>query len=588
MASPFDVFRTADAVRINRARLEHLAGLGLDLEGKRVLEVGAGIGLHSSFFDDRGCDVTSTDGAPANVVEMQRHFPHRRCAVLDIDRACDLSTFGAFDLVYCYGTLYHLAFPERALAQLAQVCSGQILLETVVSPGDAASLPLVREPPVANQAVGGIGCRPTRSWVMDRLRKCFGHAYTTLEQPDFPDFVDDWRVVEYSGNLRAVFVGSKVELPNPQLTAQLPMRHRRMVQARKPPRVWIDVGAHKGDHSLARAGDEADLIVHAFEPLPALADDLARRAPPNYVVHCAAVSDNDGIADFEVNRFNGASSLLPMDEDVRAGWTGGDVLEVVGRIPVQTVRLDSFMAHNGIQTVEHLKIDAQGADFAVLKSAGERIADIAHVQIEVDCGEVPLYRGAMARDTVVAWLEERGFALIDSELQSHGQEENLTFARIAPIPSDDGVSLDTEPEGEPIAVLDPDTAVVERGTAECRNGTWAVETGPEQWSYALIMPLAVDAALQDVRVRIGLSVEVVQGLAEIGILHRDGSVFCGFEAIAAGPVRTVSLTTPDLGKAGALVVRNAHTAGPTRLELRITTANRCGPPPIIVLPAEFE
>ena len=52
MTSPFDVFLTPE-VHINRARLDHLASLGLDLQSKRGLEVGAGIGLHASFFEER-------------------------------------------------------------------------------------------------------------------------------------------------------------------------------------------------------------------------------------------------------------------------------------------------------------------------------------------------------------------------------------------------------------------------------------------------------------------------------------------------------------------------------------------------------
>lgn len=47
-ANPYDVFLTPNALAIKKARQEHLASLGLDLQGKRVLEVGAGIGLHNA------------------------------------------------------------------------------------------------------------------------------------------------------------------------------------------------------------------------------------------------------------------------------------------------------------------------------------------------------------------------------------------------------------------------------------------------------------------------------------------------------------------------------------------------------------
>jgi SAM-dependent methyltransferase len=283
MSSPFDVFLEPEAQRINHARLTHLASLGLDLDRKRILEVGAGIGLHTGFFEQRGCDVLSTDGAPPNVAEMLRRWPQRRIGMIDLDEPGDLTGLGMFDIVFCYGTLYHLRDPDGALSRLASVCSGMILLETMVSRGAHAELNLAAEPPIANQAVSGIGCRPTRAWVMAALHRHFGYAYTTLDQPDYPDFVSDWSVVGHQGNLRAVFVGSKHPVGAHSLTPTLPARPRDALPAvrqARPARVWIDVGAYRGEATRAAAREDALLAVHAFEPLPSLYDELTD-SPPN-------------------------------------------------------------------------------------------------------------------------------------------------------------------------------------------------------------------------------------------------------------------------------------------------------------------
>ena len=234
MSTPFDVFLGPDPLHINRARLDHLATLGLDLRNKRVLEVGAGIGLHTGFFEERGCDILSTDGNEANVAEMKRRYPRRNIDLLNLDIPDDLTRLGSFDVVYCYGTLYHLQFPERTLSQLADICAGMILLETIVIPGNYPEVHPIVEPPVANQALFGLGCRPTRAWVMAALRRYFGNAYTTLDQPDYPDFIDDWSVISRDGNLRAVFVGSKQELTATGLTDELIIRHRGVPLPAKP------------------------------------------------------------------------------------------------------------------------------------------------------------------------------------------------------------------------------------------------------------------------------------------------------------------------------------------------------------------
>lgn len=220
--NPFDVFLAPNALAINKARQEHLGSLGLDLERRRVLEVGAGIGLHTPFFLQRNCQVVVTDGNPENVEEIRRRYPQLAAEVLDLERDEPLHRLGDFDLVYCYGLLYHLADPARALARLADVCTGQLLLETCVSLGNFEEVLLLRDFVSNNQAVSGIGCRPTRVWVWARLRECLGNAYMARTQPDHPDFPTDWDYPPTQLLYRAVFVGSKVPLTLDTLTAEIP------------------------------------------------------------------------------------------------------------------------------------------------------------------------------------------------------------------------------------------------------------------------------------------------------------------------------------------------------------------------------
>src|SRR5215472_16874728 len=153
ISSAFTAFLDPEAQWINRARQVHLASLGLDLQAKRVLEVGAGIGLHTAFFEERGCEVLSTDANPINVAEMLRVYPHRKIGLLDLDRHKALSDLGSFDIVYFYGVLYHLSDPEGALARLAEICDGQILVETIVVLGEHLELHRVAEPLLPNQSV---------------------------------------------------------------------------------------------------------------------------------------------------------------------------------------------------------------------------------------------------------------------------------------------------------------------------------------------------------------------------------------------------------------------------------------------------
>lgn len=572
MSTRFDVFLEPEALRINRARLEHLTRLGLDLDSKRVLEVGAGIGLLTEFFEQRGCDVLSTEGNPINVAEMLRRYSERRLGVLDLDNAGDLSGLGVFDVVFCYGTLCHLHDPDAALARLAAICTGMILLETIVSRGAHAELHMARESPCANQALGGIGCRPTRPWVMGALARHFGHAYTTSDQPEYPDFVTDWSVVSHTGNLRAVFVGSRQPLAAASLTRLLPIRHRNApprTSTPPPARVRIDVGAHRGDYSRCAAMQDPELVVHAFEPLPTLYEEL-REGPTNHRVHASAIAEQEGVAPFHVNRFAAASSLLPIDEDVRREWTDGDLLHEDRIVYVPTTRLDRFMQRSGIRHVEFLHIDAQGADLAVLRSAGERLADIDQIKCEVAVTPEPLYLGAPSKTMIVDFLVARGFRLVAAEAQSHGQEENLTFVREPAEPRHDRAAPKDD-AGEAVAgIYELDRAIASPEEAWTERGSLEITTAPQQWMYTAVIRLGtVGAERADQRVRVTLEVEVEQGAVQVGILNRDESDFPVAMVLTAEPGwQTVSLVTPELQYAGPLVIRNASPDGPSRARCR--------------------
>jgi len=221
----FEVFLTTNPLRINAARMEHLASLRLAISGKRVLEVGAGIGLLTGFFEELGCSVLTTDGRSDNVAEIRRKYPHRQAEVLDLETTDDITHLGEFDIIFCYGTLYHLANPEQAIKTLAAVCREMILLETCVTPGDDLVINLVAENQGnPNQASSGVGCRPTRPWVMEMLRKYLGFAYLSRSQPFHYDFDLDWRSPLPKKLHRSVFVGAKSRLMNDQLVDDAPIK----------------------------------------------------------------------------------------------------------------------------------------------------------------------------------------------------------------------------------------------------------------------------------------------------------------------------------------------------------------------------
>ena len=235
---PRDVFHSDHYLRHNQRRQEHLATLGLELANRSVLELGAGIGDHTSFFLDRRCRVVVSDARPTNVEHLRQRF--KMCSDTDVRRididqsqVIGLGDSELFDVVYCYGLLYHIGRPAEALRYMAAHCMGILLLELCVSFGAQEALNIVPEAQRnPSQAWTGSGCRPTRSWVFARLRENFEHVYITLTQPWHEEFPIDWSeagAAAWPPNRlsRAIFVASREALTVSSLTTVMTLYQTR-------------------------------------------------------------------------------------------------------------------------------------------------------------------------------------------------------------------------------------------------------------------------------------------------------------------------------------------------------------------------
>lgn len=211
----------------NIARLQHLESLGLDLDRKSVLELGAGVGDHTVFYLHRNCSVLSVDGRP-ECVRMLKQRLGVEARVMDLDQQPqEIQKLGMFDIVHCYGLLYHLANPQKFLLEVSKV-GGMLLLETCVSIGIGIQMQSVNEAAgVPSQALHGKGCRPTREWVFETLKLYYPFVYATRTQPKQREFPIDWTSADIpkQGLKRSVFIASHSPVVSPQLLDSLPMKH---------------------------------------------------------------------------------------------------------------------------------------------------------------------------------------------------------------------------------------------------------------------------------------------------------------------------------------------------------------------------
>lgn len=168
----------------------------------------------------------------------------------------------------------------------------------------------------------------------------------------------------------------------------------------------IDIGANKGQFSLAFRSVRPDAQIIAFEPLAGAADIYSRlfRNDRRLVLHRVAIADEEGCAEFFVADRDDSSSLLkPGDGQARAfGVRSACTIQV----PVR--RLDDCVALRDLPRPILMKIDVQGAELKVLMGcAALEMVDFIYTELSF----AELYDGQPLFDEVADYLGQRGFAL---------------------------------------------------------------------------------------------------------------------------------------------------------------------------------
>ena len=177
-------------------------------------------------------------------------------------------------------------------------------------------------------------------------------------------------------------------------------------------KVIVEVGANYGNDTANFLSDENN-DVWAFEPTPELIDHLQNRFKNNKRFHLVgkAVDIDEGKKIFNIAGSGdwGCSSLYEFTEDIHEKWQGRPDFNITHRVEVETIRLDTFINQNNINKIDYLWIDAQGNDFRVLKSLGNKIDIVVEGKCE-GAYTVDLYKTTENKvQDIVKWLQEKGF-----------------------------------------------------------------------------------------------------------------------------------------------------------------------------------
>jgi FkbM family methyltransferase len=210
-------------------------------------------------------------------------------------------------------------------------------------------------------------------------------------------------------------------------------------------KVFIEVGANTGGDTQRFI--QPDSIVYCFEPVGELAFGLWEKYKheDGVIVLPIAIDDTNTIKQFNVAGHGdpydlgngtgswGNSSFHEFNDGVEAEWKEkgthrGDFVHTHS-YSVPTITLLDFVNIYNIDEVEYLWIDAQGHDFTVIKSLGDKLSIIKEGRCEAT-HNLQLYQVDNYYKDIVNYLTQRGFKCeVSLDNSGFGAECDIHFRR---------------------------------------------------------------------------------------------------------------------------------------------------------------
>lgn len=188
---------------------------------------------------------------------------------------------------------------------------------------------------------------------------------------------------------------------------------QRKLMGNKAPCVF-DIGAHVGGVTSTYRDHFPNASIYCFEPFPDAFQRLQINTQSDTGIQCfeVAISDSQGTAVFNANQSSATNSLLSTDERGASFW-GAGLLQTDKQLEVKTTTVDAFCAEHNIEQIDILKLDVQGAEFAVLKGAEGLLANQQVSLIYTELILCPTYKGQHQFHEYLSYLDSLGYEFVD-------------------------------------------------------------------------------------------------------------------------------------------------------------------------------
>jgi len=182
--------------------------------------------------------------------------------------------------------------------------------------------------------------------------------------------------------------------------------------ARQLPRsvTVIDVGCRWGPSNIW-ASLEPHFKLIGFDPDPEECASLNSRHGVAGKIRFVplALGDSQATALLHLTEEPACASFYEPDLGLIADRPALSVTRPAGRSQVEVTTLDDWIAEDGLESVDFIKVDTQGSELAVLEGAKRTLKSVRAVEVEVEFN--PIYKNQPLFGDVDRFLRSRGFVL---------------------------------------------------------------------------------------------------------------------------------------------------------------------------------